>query len=252
MNSRPLTLACAAAALAGTALAADPAFAASDLGDRRLRMHSHGADVRELQADLTRLGVRTDADGAFGRGTRRSVRRYERAHHITVDGKVSRTQGRGIARRADAREPQQIAPAAETDGPVTLLADDGRTALAPASAPQEVKDAVAAANRIVGRPYVYGGGHGDFDDSGYDCSGAVSYVLHGAGLLRRTRASGDLMSWGRKGRGDWITVYANGGHAYVVVAGLRFDTSGKGARGPRWRPEARSGRGYAVRHAPGL
>lgn len=252
MNSRPLTLACTAAALAGTALAAQPAAAASDLGDRRLRLHSRGADVRELQRDLALLGIRTDADGAFGRGTLRSVRRYEHGHHMTADGKVSRRQGRGIARRAQRREPRQVAPAAETDGPTTVLADDGRTALAPAGAPQAVKDAVAAANRIVGKPYVYGGGHGDFEDSGYDCSGAVSYVLHGAGLLKRTRASGDLMSWGRKGPGDWVTVYANGGHAYVVVAGLRFDTSGKGGRGPRWRPEARSGRGYAVRHSKGL
>jgi hypothetical protein len=115
-----------------------------------------------------------------------------------------------------------------------------------------VQQAVAAANRITDKPYRYGGGHGRFRDSAYDCSGAVSYVLHGSGLLRRSRDSSGLMSWRRRGPGRWITVYANHGHAYMVIAGLRFDTSGRGERGPRWRTEARSPRRYVARHAGGL
>jgi cell wall-associated NlpC family hydrolase len=125
-------------------------------------------------------------------------------------------------------------------------------ALAPAGAPEAVTAAIAAANHIRHKPYVWGGGHGSWRASGYDCSGAVSYVLHAAGLLDSPRVSGALESWGNKGEGDWITVYANSGHAYMEIAGLRFDTSGEGQSGPRWRGESRSSRGYRVRHAPGL
>ncbi|MDQ3936706.1 MAG: C40 family peptidase, partial [Actinomycetota bacterium] len=138
-----------------------------------------------------------------------------------------------------------------------ILAADGRTAIAPDDAPQQVKDAIAAANRITRKPYRYGGGHGRWEDSGYDCSGAVSYALHGAGLLDRPLDSSGLARWGSRGRGEWITVYANPDHAYVVIAGLRFDTSRAGSentteRGPRWRDRARSTSGYAARHRAGL
>ena len=130
--------------------------------------------------------------------------------------------------------------------------DDRRTAIAPLGAPEEVVEAVAAANRITRKPYKYGGGHGRWRDTGYDCSGSVSYVLHAAGLLKVARASGDLMSYGERGKGDWITIYAHGGHAYMVIAGLRFDTSGRGEEGPRWRLERRSGRAFVKRHPAGL
>jgi hypothetical protein len=129
---------------------------------------------------------------------------------------------------------------------------DRRTAIAPAGAPQEVVDAIAAANRITRKPYKWGGGHGRWRDSGYDCSGTVSYVLHAAGLLERARDSSGLMSYGERGKGEWITVYAHGGHAYMVIAGLRFDTSGRGEEGPRWRLEPRSASGYVKRHPAGL
>jgi len=147
-----------------------------------------------------------------------------------------------------------IPPPADTvDAPVADVATlDHGAARAPADAPQAVKEAIDAANRIRHKPYVWGGGHGSFQASGYDCSGSVSYVLHAAGLLDSPRVSGALESWGTKGRGDWISVYANGGHAYMVIAGLRFDTSGSGQSGPRWRDESRSARGYRVRHARGL
>ena len=127
-------------------------------------------------------------------------------------------------------------------------------AVAPADAPQQVKDAIAAGNKIRKKPYVYGGGHASFKSRGYDCSGAVSYVLNAAGLLSSPMPSGPLMGWGDAGKGSWITVYANGGHAYAVIAGLRWDTSamGSGGNGPRWRATKRSPRGFAVRHYTGF
>jgi cell wall-associated NlpC family hydrolase len=233
-----------------------PAAAAAALGDRPLRNGDRGHDVRALQSSLTGLGFATAADGHFGRRTARNVRRYERRYRLTVDGRVSRKQGRGVRRRAaDATAPAPSGMARgpqETDGARAVLGPDRRTALAPRHAPQQVKDAIAAANRITTKPYRYGGGHGRWEDAGYDCSGAVSYALHGAGLLRRARASSGFETFGEAGEGEWITIYAHGGHAYVVIAGLRFDTSGRGEEGPRWRPEKRSPRGYVVRHPAGL
>ena len=131
-------------------------------------------------------------------------------------------------------------------------------AAAPADAPVEVQNAIFAANEIVGKPYVYGGGHNrTFKSDGYDCSGTVSYALHGGGLLDSPLPSGDFMRWGRRGKGDWITVYAHGGHAWAKIAGLRLDTSAAGERrssgkGPRWRKNLRGGRGFKRRHPAGF
>lgn len=132
-------------------------------------------------------------------------------------------------------------------------------AAAPAMAPRVVQKAIWAANEIVGKPYLYGGGHtANFKSRGYDCSGTVSYAIHGgsARLLRAPLASGGFMTWGAKGRGQWITVYTNPGHMYVVIAGLRLDTSAagdpSGQKGPRWRPNLRETSGYAVRHPKGF
>ena len=246
MNQRPPlrrrgTAACTVALAA--ALAADVTPASAAFGDRPLRSGSRGHDVRVLQSWLTHLGHATRVDGVFGRSTRRSVRRYERAAGRRVDGYVSRREARDMRQRVEG--PHETVPTA-------TLSADGRTAVAPAGAPPQVAAAVEAANRITRKPYRYGGGHRRFRDSGYDCSGAVSYVLHAAGLLRRPRDSSGLMRWGRRGTGRWITVYSNPGHAYVEIAGLRFDTSGRGERGPRWRPERRSRRGSVARHAEGL
>lgn len=143
---------------------------------------------------------------------------------------------------------------ATTPGLRAKIAADGRTALAPEGAPQEVKDAIRAANRIIRKPYIYGGGHSTFKKlaRGYDCSGTVSYALGNAGLLKRPLDSSSFMRWGKKGKGTWITVYTNPGHAYVVVAGLRLDTSGPGERGPRWRKAKRSSKGFRARHFKGL
>ena len=114
-------------------------------------------------------------------------------------------------------------PPPSSPGKAKLLANG--KAVPPANAPARVVRAIEAGNRIRKQPYVYGGGHQSFQSNGYDCSGAVSYVLHAAKMLKSPLASGGLMRWGSKGKGAWITVYANGGHAYAVIAGLRWDTS---------------------------
>jgi Putative peptidoglycan binding domain len=232
-----------------------PAHASADFGDRPLREGSRGHDVRVLQDFLTRVGLRTDVDGMFGPRTARRVRSWERRSDVRVNGRVSRGDARKLRSQVEqgirVHEPRVetfAAPAGET----AVLGSDGR-AVAPASAPQEVRDAIAAANRIVGKPYKYGGGHARWRDSGYDCSGAMSYALHGAGLLDRPLTSGDFMRWGRRGKGSWITVYAHGGHGFLVIAGLRFDTGWNNAgRGPRWSEKMRPTDGYAVRHPAGL
>ncbi len=108
-------------------------------------------------------------------------------------------------------------------------------AIPPCSAPQRIKDVIAAANEIAkGTPYCYGGGHASFKSSCYDCSGAVSYALHGGRLLDSPLDSSGLMRWARHGKGGWLTVYANPGHAFLTVAGLRFDTSDTKGAGPGW------------------
>jgi cell wall-associated NlpC family hydrolase len=140
-------------------------------------------------------------------------------------------------------------PNGPTAGAATL---QHGVAQAPSGAPRAVQLAIEAANHLRHKPYIWGGGHGSWSARGYDCSGAVSYVLHAAGLLDSPEVSGTLARWGQKGSGDWISVYANSGHAYMVIAGLRFDTSGPGQSGPRWRPQSRSAHGYHVRHAAGL
>lgn len=130
---------------------------------------------------------------------------------------------------------------------------DGR-ALAPASAPAAVRAAIAAANRIRNRPYVWGGGHLSWSSRGYDCSGAVGYVLHAIGLLDQTMVSGQLAGWGEGGTGRWITVYANAEHVYMVIAGLRFDTRDNlpGISGPRWHMAKAEPRNFVARHPSGL
>jgi len=151
-----------------------------------------------------------------------------------------------------------------TTDPSTPMAPPGRakllkdgTARAPVDAPPAIQAALDAGNQIHTYPYHWGGGHRTFYDSGYDCSGAVSYVLHAAGFLASPMPSGPLASsWGAFGKGRWITVYANSSHAYMVVAGLRFDTSAVGERlnqgsGPRWRRTKRKPTGYTAKYYPG-
>ena len=143
-----------------------------------------------------------------------------------------------------AGDSQSVAP---PSGSRATLNSDG-TANAPANAPAAVKAAIAAGNEITNTPYIWGGGHGSFEAAGYDCSGSVSFVLHGGGFLDSPLDSMGLMTWGAPGPGNWITVYAHSGHAFMQVAGLRFDTSGAP---PRWQTAPRSSAGYVLRHPPG-
>jgi hypothetical protein len=130
-------------------------------------------------------------------------------------------------------------------------------AAAPANAPRRVQKMIWAVNKIQNKPYVYGGGHGSIRDRGYDCSGAVSYALHYGRILDGDpRDAVGFFTWGRRGRGKWVTVYANGSHAYIVIAGLRLDTSSIGdantESGPRWRKARRDPSSFRSRHWRGL
>jgi len=123
----------------------------------------------------------------------------------------------------------------------------------PKSAPRKIKAVIAAANQIRTKPYVWGGGHSRWWDRGYDCSGAVSFALHGGRFLDSPLPSGPMESWGLSGEGRWISVYANSGHAYAVIAGVRWDTSGDASgTGPRWHADLRSSAGYVARHPAGF
>jgi cell wall-associated NlpC family hydrolase len=136
------------------------------------------------------------------------------------------------------------------DGSTSILLTG--IALPPPDAPQAVKDVINNANTIVGRPYVWGGGHGSFYSKSYDCSGAVSFALFGGGMIPRPLTSSELEGWGAPGPGKWITVYANAGHTFAEIAGLRWDTVGdEQGTGPRWHLAPASGDGFVVRHPPG-
>ena len=143
--------------------------------------------------------------------------------------------------------------------PVSYRFQDGRTAMlkngvayAPRRAPAAVKRAIAAGNRLQSKSYKWGGGHAKFHDSGYDCSGSVSYVLREAGLMKGCGTSRTFFDYGKKGAGKWITIYVRRGHVFMTVAGLRLDTGGPGREsGPRWKTATRQGRGHYMRHPAG-
>lgn len=124
-------------------------------------------------------------------------------------------------------------------------------AIPPKLAPTKVKKVIRAGNKIRNKPYIYGGGHGSFRSEGYDCSGAVSYALRGGKFVSSPLASGPFMTWGKSGKGEWITVYTHEGHAYLEVAGIRLDTSGTGGAGPRWHKTAGDKSGFVARHPKG-
>jgi peptidoglycan hydrolase-like protein with peptidoglycan-binding domain len=240
--------------------AADSAQNGRSLGDRvPVQRGMNGHDIRVLQDFLTRAGFKVAIDGHFGADTEKAVEAFEAAQSRPVDGVIDAGDIDALRARAAQPEPPADAtpttPASQstpaTPGERAQIAPGG-LASAPASAPDPVKAIIAAANKIATKPYRYGGGHGKWNDSGYDCSGSMSYALHGAGLLDAPLTSGGFADWGETGAGQWVTIYANAGHSYMVVAGLRFDTSGRSKAGTRWQTEMRSTRGYAVRHPAGL
>ncbi|HWH45088.1 MAG TPA: peptidoglycan-binding protein [Thermoleophilaceae bacterium] len=218
----------------GPALKAPPRARPAKRARRRATVGAasrRGGGVRALQRAL---GV--PADGVFGPGTARTLRRWQRARGLTADGIAGPTTRSALG----------LGP-----GPVLKPRRAKRRGRS-GGMPDAVRRVIAAGNRIATKPYRYGGGHGSFEDSGYDCSGSVSYALHGGGLLSSPLSSSGLMSWGAPGPGRWITVYANPGHTYMVVAGRRFDTTARNENGTRWTAAQRSAATYSVRHPPGL
>jgi cell wall-associated NlpC family hydrolase len=197
------------------------------------RVEHRGSSVRLLQR---RLGVA--ADGVFGPGTSRAVKTFQRKRGLTADGIVGPSTWTALGVRG--RHP--VLKRARLGGGVV-------------SVPRHVtllRRAVSAANRIQFKPYIYGGGHGSFRAAGYDCSGSVSYVLHGMGRLDAPLDSGELMSYGKPGPGRFVTIYANASHAFMVIDGRRYDTSVRAPSGSRWGPGMRSTSGYVARHPAGM
>jgi hypothetical protein len=303
---RSLLLNCALAlmlAVAGVATTSGiVAPATAQAAAKPLKKGSKGPRVRKAQRWL---GVR--ADGIFGSGTKRAVKRFQRRHGLTADGVVGPATWAALRRAAHSRRTssRRSSGGASKRGRVRLLqrrlgitvdgvfgpgtqravkafqrrrglTADGIVGPAtwaalghasittvlkrahrgsprrPGGLPIRVRRIIAAGNRIADKPYKYGGGHGRWNDSGYDCSGSVSYALHGAGYLNSALTSGGFISWGSPGRGRWVTIYAAPGHVYMVVNGRRFDTTGRSESGTRWQASDRSSAGYVVRHPPGL
>jgi peptidoglycan hydrolase-like protein with peptidoglycan-binding domain len=215
-------------------------------GTRTLKVGMRGRDVRGLQYWLARRGYAPGRDGAFGPITRSKLIAWESAHGRRADGVATRADmralrsGSGGAGHTPAPRPFRgawISPRGFAHAP---------------GAPARVVRMIRAGNRIAKTPYKYGGGHGSWNDSGYDCSGSVSYVLHAGGLLSASRPSGGFVRWGFAGYGKWVTVFAHGGHMWMKIAGLRFDTTDRERDGTRWHRDIRSSAGYAIRHPGGI
>ena len=197
---------------------------------RRSRGYSRSHYVRVLQR-----GLGVAADGVFGPATGRALERFQRRRGLTPDGIAGPATWRALGHpeiRVVLRQRRS--------------AGRGRRSM-----PAVVRRVLRAADRIARKPYRYGGGHARLNDTGYDCSGSMSYALRHAGLMRGSLNSTGFMSFGRAGRGRWITIYANAGHSYMVIAGRRFDTSAIRETGSRWGPP-RSSAGFTVRHPVGL
>ncbi|HET8672743.1 MAG TPA: hypothetical protein VFL87_03845 [Thermoleophilaceae bacterium] len=234
------------------------------------RAHAHGASAAPAgEIDLTTLSAQ-QLRPVSARVDRSSVRFHPQVVKVAGVGTGDFTSGAeadaGSASSAGAQAPSDAEVRAELAafrrdlrsapgvpvGAAGSVQPDG-SAVAPVDAPNVVAAVIQAGNAIARTPYKWGGGHGAWADTGYDCSGSVSFALAGAGLLSSPLDSTGFEHWGAAGPGRWITVYANPVHAFMVVAGLRFDTSGRsGPRGTRWQPAMRSTAGFVARHPPGL
>ena len=210
-------------------------------GKPRMRLAStrsqRGGGVKALQSAL---GL--SADGVFGAATEKALRRFQRSKGLPVDGVAGPATRRALRlgpgptlKRKKRAQRRRRSSGGGGGGGSSIVAR-----------------VTAAANQIAGKPYKYGGGHGSFTDSGYDCSGSVSYALHGGGLISAPTTSGGFMSYGAAGPGKHISIYASSGHVYMTINGRRFDTSARSDTGSRWGGPRQTGGGYVVRHPPGL
>lgn len=260
------------AVLPGPAIAAAPAreaaLAPAVLGQRTLHMGLRGRDVALLQRELTAAGFATPATGYFGSITAHHVAQFKRAQGLTpADGmfrirdviplyETVTASTAGGAAALNVPNPEAVAAPAPAQplplapGDKAKLLRDG-LAEAPADAPVPIQEMIAAGNKIAKLPYCYGGGHGSWKDSCYDCSGSVSYVLHAGGLLSTTADSGEMETYGLAGLGHWITLYTNAGHVFMYVAGLRYDTVALQESGSRWANTTISTDGFIARHPAG-
>ncbi|HWI22995.1 MAG TPA: peptidoglycan-binding protein [Baekduia sp.] len=204
----------------------------------RTPRHRSGANVsrgRSVRLVQRKLGI--EADGVFGPATKAAVQDFQRRNLMTPDGVVGPATWNVLGFKGNRPLLKR--------GRIPTPSRRNGTA-------RRVAAAIRAGDRIARKPYRWGGGHGSFSDSGYDCSGSVSYVLHAIGALRTPLASGQLQHWGKPGPGRWITVYANAGHTFMIIKGRRYDTSGRWDTGSRWQRDRRPTAGYVARHPPGL
>jgi cell wall-associated NlpC family hydrolase len=262
---RSATGALLAAVALGASLGA-PAVAQARLGDRVLEFGQRGADVRALQGYLDAAGYTLAETGRFDAATRIRVRWFQSDAGMSPTGVVTPQVARAIVRTATA--PPGTAggtayqrPVSQPTGPTpaglsTVPGSRARVlsnglAAAPANAPAEVKAIIASGNQIARLPYKWGGGHGSWRDTGYDCSGSTTYAFRTT-FRRGPYPTFGYDNWGLAGPGQWITVYASSYHVFLVVAGLRFDTSGLHEHGSRWTATSRSTSGFRARHPAGF
>jgi peptidoglycan hydrolase-like protein with peptidoglycan-binding domain len=216
-------------------------------GGRVLQLAMRGPSVREMQEYLSAAGFPVNDDGSFGTATQQAVEGFQTSKLLSANGIMDLSTSNALRATVAAID-------ADNTGQKAVLTPQG-LAVAPVAAPPVVKEVIAAANTIATLPYIYGGGHASWTDTGYDCSGSTSFALHGAGLISAPEDSGELESYGEPGPGAWITLYANGGHVYMNIAGLWFDTAAQStANGDdRWSATRISpSEGFIVRHPGGL
>ena len=216
-------------------------------------------NARTTRVDVTRQASRlAEIQASQHDITARLVQRRNSAQVVEnalLNERARRLAGRDIHRaelRTISNQLAELRKKLERTARAGIQTNAGGTAQPPPGAPAAVGLVMAAGNAIAGLPYLYGGGHAGFKDTAYDCSGSISYALAAAGLVSSPMASGPFMSWGEPGPGQWITVYANAGHAFMIVAGWRFDTSALSAGGTRWTRDTRGLGGFVARHPPGL
>ena len=243
-----------------------PAAAQARLGDRSLRLGARGGDVRALQGYLDAAGYQVRETGSFDRTTRSRVRWFQSDAGFAPTGIVTSRVARAIVLTATARPgsgggtafqaPAEHPPGPTPTGLTQVPGDRARLlsnglAAAPANAPAEVKAIIVSANEIARLPYKWGGGHSRWQDTGYDCSGSTTYAMRTT-FRRGSAPTFGYDNWGIAGPGRWITVYSSSWHVFMVVAGLRFDTSGLRENGSRWTANSRSMSGFSPRHPAGF